>query len=41
VTDYTEIGLLYFNVGKRVAIWLPVIAVPQVLILGYLANAIF
>ncbi|MFC1508096.1 permease [Candidatus Omnitrophota bacterium] len=41
VTDYTEIGLLYFNVGKRVAIWLPVIAVPQVLALGFLANLIF
>lgn len=41
VTDYTEIGLLYFNVGKRVAIWLPVITVPQVIAMGVLANAIF
>ena len=41
VTDYTEIGLLYFNVGKRVAIWLPIIAVPQVIALGILANLIF
>ena len=41
VTDYTEIGLLYFNVGKRVAIWLPIIAVPQVIVLGILANMIF
>ncbi|MFH1854548.1 MAG: permease [Candidatus Omnitrophota bacterium] len=41
VTDYTEIGLLYFNVGKRVAIWLPIIAVPQVIALGLLANIIF
>jgi hypothetical protein len=41
VTDYTEIGLLYFNVGKRVAIWLPIITVPQVLALGFLANLIF
>jgi len=23
VTDYTEIGLLWFNVGRRVALWLP------------------
>ncbi len=41
VTDYTEIGLLYFNVGKRVAIWLPIIAVPQVIAFGFLANLIF
>ncbi|MBU1062358.1 MAG: permease [Candidatus Omnitrophica bacterium] len=41
VTDYTEIGLLYFNVGKRVAIWLPIITVPQVIVLGILANMIF
>ena len=41
VTDYTEIGLLYFNVGKRVAIWLPIITVPQVLVFGIIANRIF
>jgi len=41
VTDYTEIGLLWSNVGKRVAIWLPIIAVPQVIALGILANKIF
>ncbi|MDP8229739.1 MAG: permease [Candidatus Gorgyraea atricola] len=41
VTDYTEIGLLWVNVGKRVAIWLPIITVPQVIALGMLANAIF
>lgn len=38
VTDYTEIGLLWTNIGKRTAIWLPIIAVPQVLLLGYLFN---
>ena len=41
VTDYTEIGLLWHNVGKRVAIWLPIISVPQVIILGIIANIIF
>ena len=41
VTDYTEIGLLWANVGRRVAIWLPIITVPQVVALGILANAIF
>ncbi len=40
-TDYTEIGLLWHNVGKRVAIWLPIITVPQVIVLGILANIIF
>ena len=41
VTDYTEIGLLWTNVGRRVAIWLPIITVPQVVALGILANIIF
>ena len=41
VTDYTEIGLLWHNVGRRVAIWLPIITVPQVVALGILANMIF
>ncbi len=40
-TDYTEIGLLWSNVGKRTAIWLPIVTVPQVVILGYIANMIF
>ncbi|MFA5200602.1 MAG: permease, partial [Candidatus Omnitrophota bacterium] len=38
VTDYTEIGLLWTNVGKKVALWLPVVAVPQVVALGYIFN---
>jgi len=41
VTDYTEIGLLWHNVGKKTAIWLPIITVPQVIVLGILANIIF
>jgi hypothetical protein len=41
VTDYTEIGLLWHNVGKKVAIWLPIITVPQVVILGIIANMLF
>ena len=39
-TDYTEIGLLWSNIGKRAAILLPVITVPQIMILGYLFNLI-
>ncbi|MFH1767772.1 MAG: permease [Candidatus Omnitrophota bacterium] len=41
VTDYTEIGLLWHNVGKRTAIWLPIITVPQVVLLGIIANILF
>lgn len=37
-TDYTEIGLLWSNIGKKTALWLPVITVPQILVLGYLFN---
>jgi hypothetical protein len=38
VTDYTEIGLLWSNVGRKVALWMPLVSVPQVLLLGYLIN---
>jgi len=37
-TDYTEIGLLWANVGRRTAIWMPIVTVPQIVALGYLAN---
>ncbi|MFC1741114.1 permease [Nanoarchaeota archaeon] len=37
-TDYTEIGLIWSNIGRRAAIWLPIITVPQILVLGYLFN---
>jgi uncharacterized membrane protein YraQ (UPF0718 family) len=40
-TDYTEIGLLWHNVGKRTAIWLPIVTVPQIIIFGIIANIIF
>lgn len=40
-TDYTEIGLLWSNVGRRVALWLPMVTVPQIIILGYLVNVMF
>ncbi len=40
-TDYTEIGLLWTNVGKRTAIWMPIVTVPQIVLIGYLANIIF
>lgn len=37
-TDYTEIGLIWHNIGKKAGIWLPIITVPQILILGYIFN---
>lgn len=37
-TDYTEIGLIWSNIGKRTAIWLPIIAVPFVVIFAVAFN---
>ena len=37
-TDYTEIGLLWSNIGRRTALWLPAITVPQILLLAYFFN---
>ena len=37
-TDYTEIGLIWSNIGRKTAIWLPIITVPQIIFLGYLFN---
>jgi len=37
-TDYTEIGLIWTNIGKRAAIFLPIVTIPQILIIGYLFN---
>jgi uncharacterized membrane protein YraQ (UPF0718 family) len=38
VTDYTEIGLIWANIGRKAALWLPIVTVPQALMLGYLYN---
>jgi len=37
-TDYTEIGLIWSNIGKKTALWLPLIAGLQIIILGYAFN---
>jgi uncharacterized membrane protein YraQ (UPF0718 family) len=37
-TDYTEIGLIWSNIGKKTALFLPIITVPQILVLGFLFN---
>lgn len=41
VTDFTEIGLIWVNIGKRAAIWLPIVAVPQALFFAYFFNVFF
>ena len=41
VTDYTEIGLLWHNVGKKTAVLLPLVTIPQVILFGVLGNMIF
>ncbi len=38
-TDYTEIGLIWHNIGRKAALWIPIITVPQILILGFLFNS--
>lgn len=38
VTDITEIGLIWTNIGRRAALLLPVVTVPIVLVLGFLFN---
>jgi len=39
-TDYTEIGLLWTNIGKKTALYLPLVAGPQIVLLGYLFNVL-
>lgn len=40
-TDYTEIGLIWQNMGKKTALWLVVVTVPQILFWGLVANRLF
>jgi uncharacterized membrane protein YraQ (UPF0718 family) len=39
-TDYTEIGLVWSNVGRRAALWIPIATVPQVVAFGIALNAL-
>ncbi len=38
VTDFTEIGLIWKNLGKRTAFWMVAISLPQAILLGWLYN---
>jgi uncharacterized protein len=38
VTDMTEIGLVWKNLGHRTALWMLAISLPQVMLLGWILN---
>ncbi len=38
VTDYTEVGLVWTHLGKKTAIWMLVLTIPQVFLLGWIFN---
>ncbi|MBI3087904.1 MAG: permease [Candidatus Omnitrophica bacterium] len=38
VTDVTELGLIWTNLGKRAALWMLALTLPQVFLLGLLLN---
>ncbi len=40
-TNYTAIGLLWVNAGRRTALWMPVICVPLIFLFGTIGNAFF
>ncbi|MBI4711448.1 MAG: permease [Candidatus Omnitrophica bacterium] len=40
VTDLTEIGLVWKNLGPRTALWMLAISLPQVILLGWMLNKI-
>ncbi len=37
-TDYTEIGLIWHTIGRRSAVFLPIITVPQILVFAMIFN---
>jgi hypothetical protein len=39
-TDMTEIGLIWKNIGRKTALWLPLVTVPQVIVVGYFLNVL-
>ncbi len=40
VTDYTELGALWTNIGRRTVLWLLLVTLPMVIVLGLLLNAV-
>jgi len=37
-TDFTEIGLIWNTIGRKAALFMPLISIPQILFLSYLFN---
>lgn len=40
VTDYTEVGLVWSRLGKRTALWMLAVTLPQVFVWGMLLNTV-
>lgn len=41
VTDYTEVGLVWKQLGWKTAVWMVLVTVPQVVLIGWLLNNVF
>lgn len=41
VTDYTEIGLIWKNLGRRSALWMLALSLPQVIVISLILNQLF
>ncbi|MBI4387545.1 MAG: permease, partial [Candidatus Omnitrophica bacterium] len=41
VTDFTEVGLIWVNLGKKTALWFLLLTIPQVIFFGWLFNLFF
>jgi hypothetical protein len=40
VTDYTELGALWMNIGRRTVLWMLAVTLPMVVAAGLLLNAL-
>ena len=40
VTNFTQIALIWKNIGRRTALWMLVISLPQVVLLGWILNSV-
>lgn len=41
VTDYTELGALWTNIGRRTVFWLLAVTLPLVIVMGLVFNGVF
>ncbi len=40
-TNYTEVALLWVNIGRRTALWMPALCIPLIFLFGAIGNAFF